>query len=149
MNLEIGDVVDTNLKKEIIMDHYLNPKNKVSIDNPEYIKVNTNSESCIDNIDIYILFKDDKIADIKFSGEACAISTSSTSIMITNLIGMTILEAEEYIKNFEAMINEEPYNGDLLKEGIVYDDIYKQNNRKNCALLPYVGLKKAISDYRK
>ena len=141
--------MDQNLKKEIIMDHYLNPKNKITIDDSKYIKMNTNNESCIDNLDFYVLFKDDKIEDIKFDGEACAISTSSTSIMITNLIGMTILEAEDYIRNFEAMINEEDYNSELLKEANAYDDIYKQNNRKNCALLPYKGIKKAIAEYRK
>ena len=140
--------MDENLKKEIIMDHYLNPKNKCTTEDLRYIKVNTNNESCVDNLDFYILFNDEKIEDIKFDGEACAISTSSTSIMITNLIGMTINEAEEYIKNFEAMVNEEEYNSDLLNEAIAYDDIYKQNNRKNCALLPYKGIKKAIAEYR-
>lgn len=141
-------MMDQNLKKEIIMDHYLNPKNKISTDDSRYIKVNTNNESCIDNLDFYVLFNGDKIEDIKFDGEACAISTSSTSIMITNLIGMTILEAEEYIRNFEAMINEEEYNSEILNEANAYDDIYKQNNRKNCALLPYKGIKKAILEYR-
>ena len=141
--------MDSNLKREIIMDHYLNPKNKIKTDDKNYVKVNTNNESCIDNLDIYILFKDNKIEDIKFDGEACAISTSSTSIMITNLIGKNIEEAKEYIENFENMINEEDYNKDILNEALVYDDIYKQNNRKHCALLPYMGIKKAISEYLK
>ena len=141
--------MDQSVKKEIIMDHYLNPKNKVTIDDPKYIKVNTNNESCIDNLDFYVLFNNDVIEDIKFDGEACAISTSSTSIMITNLIGMTIKEAEDYICNFEAMVNEEKYNSEILNEAIAYDDIYKQNNRKNCALLPYKGIRKAIAEYRK
>ena len=140
--------MDQEIKKEIIMDHYLNPKNKITIEDSRYIKVNTNNESCIDNLDFYILFNDDKIEDIKFDGEACAISTSSASIMITNLIGMTINEEEEYISNFESMINEQDYNSDILKEANAYDDIYKQNNRKNCALLPYKGIKKAIAEYR-
>lgn len=141
--------MDQNLKKEIIMDHYLNPKNKISTNNKDYLKVNTNNESCIDNLDIYILIKNDKIEDIKFDGEACAISTSSTSIMITNLVGKTLEEAEEFINNFEAMINERKYNSEILNEANAYDDIYKQNNRKNCALLPYKGIKKAIAEYRK
>ncbi|MBQ6687558.1 MAG: SUF system NifU family Fe-S cluster assembly protein [Bacilli bacterium] len=141
--------MDTNLKKEIIMDHYLNPKNKITTDDSRYVKVNTNNESCIDNLNFYVLFNGDLIEDIKFDGEACAISTSSSSIMITNMIGKTIAEAEEYINNFEAMINEEKYNSDILNEANAYDDIYKQNNRKNCALLPYKGIKKAIAEYRK
>lgn len=139
--------MDSSIKKEIIMDHYLNPKNKERVDDSRYIKVNTNNESCIDNLDFYVLINNGIIEDIKFDGEACAISTSSTSIMISNLIGLAINEAEEFINNFEAMINEEEYNSDILNEAIAYDDIYKQNNRKNCALLPYKGIKKAIQEY--
>lgn len=137
--------MDENLRRDIILDHYQNPKNKESVCDERYLKVNSNNESCIDNIDIYLLIEDDLIKDIKFQGEACAISTSSTSIMITNLSGKTIEEAKEYIKNFEAMINEEEYNEEILNEGIVYNEIYKQNNRKHCALLPYIGIKKILN----
>ena len=130
--------------REIILENATHPENRETVDNPQYIKVNSNNESCIDNIDIYVLYEDGIIKDIKFNGEACAISTSSTSIMITNLIGKTLEEAQEYIKNFENMVNEEEYNPDILNEGLAYNEIYKQNNRKTCALLPYVGIKKII-----
>ena len=80
-------------------------------------------------------------------GEACAISTASTSIMIKNLIGKSIKEAKDYINNFYHMCNEEEYNESILNEGLAFQDIYKQNNRKNCALLPYKGILKAIEDY--
>ncbi len=139
--------MDENLRREIILDHYQNPKNKESVEDTRYQKINSNNESCIDNIDIYVLIEEGIIKDIKFQGEACAISTSSTSIMITNLIGKTIEEAKEYIQNFEAMVNEKEYNEELLKEGIVYNEIYKQSNRKTCALLPYIGIKKLIDQY--
>ena len=39
------------------------------------------------------------------------------------------------------------FNQDELNEGIVFSDIYKQSNRKNCAILPYKGILNAISDY--
>ena len=44
---------------------------------------------------------------------------------------------------------EEKYDANILNEAIVYEDIYKQNNRKNCALLPYKGLKEALENYLK
>ena len=137
--------MDRELKRAIIMENYSNPKNRIRKGN--YEKVNTSNESCIDNIDLYVDIKDNKIKDITFDGEACAISISSTSIMINNLIGKTIPEAKEYIANFENMINEEDYDKDLLKEAVVYDEIYKQSNRKTCALLPYKGIKKIIDKY--
>ena len=141
--------MDSNTKRDIIMEHYSHPKNRIRTEDPNYLKINTNNSSCIDNLDIYIKIKNNKIEDIVFDGEACAISISSTSIMITNLIGKTVQEAIEYINNFEAMVNEEKYDREILNEALVYDDIYKQNNRKNCALLPYKGIKKVLEDYLK
>lgn len=136
--------MDENLRREIILEHYQNSKNRQTVEDERYIKVNSNNESCIDNIDIYILLEDNLIKDIKFNGEACAISTASTSIMIENLIGKTMEEAKKYIDNFEAMVHEKEYDETILNEGIVFQNIYKQNNRKTCALLPYVGIKKAL-----
>ncbi len=140
--------MDENLRREIIMEHYQNPRNKKECQDSTYEKVNTNNESCIDNLDIYVKIEDEKIKDICFNGEACAISTSSCSIMITNLIGKTIEEAKNFIQNFEHMILEEDYEETILNEAIVYNEIYKQNNRKNCALLPYQGIKKILEQQK-
>lgn len=138
--------MDENLRREVIMDHYQNPRNKKRIQDESYQKVNTNNASCIDNLDIFVKVENGIIKDLCFDGEACAISTSSCSIMTTNLIGKTLTDAKEYIKNFENMINEEPYDEELLKEALAYNEIYKQQNRKNCALLPYKGIKKVLEE---
>ena len=139
--------MDPETKREIIMDNYLNPLNKETPVEEDYEKVNSNNESCIDNIDIYVKIEDKVIKDIKFNGEACAISTSSTSIMINNLIGMSVKDALNYINNFDNMVNEKEYDEEVLNEAIVYNDIYKQNNRKHCALLPYIGIKKILEKH--
>ncbi|MEG2351208.1 MAG: SUF system NifU family Fe-S cluster assembly protein [Bacilli bacterium] len=136
--------MDNNLKKDIILSHYENPINKGLKSGEGYEKVNMNSESCIDNIDLIIKIEDNVIKDIRFDGEACAISTSATSIMIELFLEKTVEEALEITKNYEAMINEMPYDKEILKEANVYDDIYKQANRKKCALLPYIGIKKIL-----
>ena len=141
--------MDSNLRREIIMDNYQDPMNRGLIDDDSYLKVNTNSESCIDNLDYMMKIDDNKIIDIRFDGEACAISTSATSIMIRNLIGKSIEEAKELLNNYKNMINEKEYNEDLLGELIVYDEIYKQPNRKNCALLPTVAIDKMIGELEK
>ncbi len=140
-------MLDPELRKEIIMEHYLNPLNRNSIEDKKYIKVNSNSETCIDNIDLYVLFDDNKIKDIHFNGEACAISTSATSIMIKLLIGKEISEVKEIMNNYYNMINEKEYNEDLLEEACCYEDIYKQQNRIGCATIPWKGLEKAIKEY--
>ena len=139
--------MDSELKREIIMEHYQNPINRKIINDESYEKVNTANESCIDNIDMYILIKDNVIKDICFDGEACAISISSTSIMIKNLIGKSVKEAKEYINNFLNMVNEKNYDKDILNEAYVYEDIYKQSSRKTCATLPYRGILKVLEKY--
>lgn len=141
--------MDNEVKREIILEHFQNPINKEEINDSDYIKVNSNNQNCIDNIDIFIKFENNYIKDIKFMGEACAISTASTSIMIKNLIGKKIEDAKDYINNFYSMCNEDNYNDNTLQEGLAFSDIYKQSNRKNCALLPYKGILKAIEEYEK
>lgn len=136
--------MDPNIRREILLDNYQNPTGHGLTKNLDYIKINTNNESCIDNLDIMYKLKDGKIEDICFDGEACAISTSATSIMIQMLIGKSKEEAQKILENYEAMINEQPYDRELLGELNVYDEIYKQPNRKKCALLPFESLKKAI-----
>ena len=140
--------MEPELKREIIMENYLHPYNKEEVIDDRYIKVNSNNESCIDNIDLFILFEDDRIKDIKFTGEACAISTSATSIMIKLLIDKTIAEVLDIATNYDNMINEKEYDKEVLQEALCYDDIYKQANRKTCATLPWKGIIKAIEQYK-
>jgi nitrogen fixation NifU-like protein len=93
-----------------------------------------------------IKIEDNIIKDIRFDGVACAISTSATSIAIKTLIGKTIEEALDFINEYENMINEKKYNSNILGEAIVYDEIYKQPNRKKCALLPIIGIKRILNE---
>lgn len=141
--------MNQNLRRSIILEHYQNPVNKGLIKDDNYILVNTNNESCIDEINLMVKLENDKIVDARFDGEACAICTSSTSIMIDTIIGKTIDEAINILNNFKNMIDEEDYNPDILEQAIVYDDIYKQANRKKCALLPWWGLEKVINKVKK
>ena len=138
--------MDKDLKREIILDNYQNPYNKKEIDDDSYIKINTNNESCIDNLDIYFRVEDGFIKDAGFNGEACAISTSATSIMLRNLIGKSVECVKEILVNYQNMINEKEYDKDLLRDLNVYDEIYLQPNRKNCALLPAKAADKLIKE---
>lgn len=136
--------MDEHLKRSIMIEHYQNPLNKGLIDDDTYKRINMNSKTCIDNLDFACKIKNGIIEDVRFDGEACAISTSSASIMTELLKGKTIEEAFDIIKNYENMIEEKPYDSNLLEDANCYDEIYKQPNRKKCALLPYEGLKKIL-----
>jgi nitrogen fixation NifU-like protein len=140
--------MDSNLKREIIVDNYQNPVNRKIIDDDSFIVASTISDSCIDNITLYVKFKDDVIMDIYFDGEACAITTSATSIMIKMLIGKTIDYANKLMENYYSMIDEGKYDETILGELNAYDGISKQPNRKKCAIFPFETLKKVIKKYK-
>ena len=109
---------------------------KLIRENPEMVKENIRKK-----------FQDDKIEDIAFEGEACAISISSASIMTSNLKGKTVEDAITYITNMEAMLNDKEYNPNVLKEAVVYEDT-KNTSRKTCTWLPYAALKKILENYK-
>ena len=138
--------MDSNLCREIILDNYQDPMNRGLIEDDSYMKVNTNSESCIDNLDFMMKVEDGIVKDIRFDGEACAISTSASSIMIRSLIGKKLEEVNIIIDNYRKMINEEEYDSEILGELNVYDEICKQPNRKNCALLPSVAIREMLEE---
>ncbi len=140
--------MDNELRREIIMDNYMYPFHKETPKDTEgYVKVNSNNESCIDNIDIYIKIENDIIKDIYFNGEACAISTSATSVMIKLLMNKRIDEVLELCDAYDEMIESGKVT-EKLEEAMAYGEIYKQQNRKHCALLPWIGLKKALEKYQ-
>ena len=138
--------MDSELKREIILDNYNSPFHKGLKNEKGYIKANTNNESCIDNIDIELKIENGKVVDATFDGEACAISTSATSIFLRKIIGKSVLEVKELIKNYENLIDEKQYDEELLGELMAYDTIYMQPNRKHCALLPVDTINKILKE---
>ena len=141
--------MDSELKRSIILDNYENPINRGRCNQDEgYILENSRNVSCIDNIDLYVKIEDNIIKDIKFDGEACVISISSSSIMSNILIGKSVEEALNIIDNYKNMIEEKDYNKDILEEAIVYEDMYKQPSRKKCATLSWDGIARVLKKYR-
>ncbi len=142
--------MDQELKRNIILDHYQNPRNKQLVEDKSYILENMNNTSCIDEVNVQIKINDDNIVeDVRFDGEACAMCTSSASIMVETLIGKTVDEVKNILINYNNMIDEKEYDPSVLEQAIVYNDVYKQPNRKKCVLLPWWGIEKAISSIEK
>lgn len=137
---------DPQLMREIIMDHYQHPRNRGLSDDSSYVSVNMNSDTCIDNLDIQVKFEGDIIKDVRYDGEACAICTSSTSIMSELVIGKTKEEAMEIINNYLNMIYEREYDEDMLEEAIAFKNTHKQANRIKCATLGWNGVVKLIEE---
>ena len=138
--------MDSDMKRSIILDNYNNAKNRGIPSTDEYKKINSNNQSCIDNIDIYVKLDGEIIKDIKYSGEACVIAISSTSILSDLLIGKSINDANKILENYFNMIEEKEYDKDILGEAIVYEDLYKQPSRKTCGTLFARGISKLFNE---
>lgn len=138
--------MDDNLRREVILENYQDPFHKGLVEDDSYSKVNTSSDSCIDDLDFMMKIENGIIQDICFDGEACAISTSASSILIRKLVGKTVKDAWTILNHYKAMIDEKEYDADILGELNVYNEIYKQPNRKNCALLPDRAIEKLLGE---
>ena len=141
-------MMDSNLKRSIILEHYQNPHGRGLIDDDTYLKTNMNNESCIDELNIMVKVEDNIIKDIKFDGEACALCISSASIMVDTLKGKTVEETENILQNFLNMAKEKEYDKDVLEEAIVYDDVSKSPNREKCVLLSWWGIEKILNELK-
>jgi len=144
--MEGNTLMDNEMKRSIILDNYQNARNRGIPQGDDYIKINSNNQSCIDNIDIYVKLNGDVIEDIKYQGEACVIAISSTSILSDMLIGKTIGEARDILENYFKMIEEEEYDSHVLGEAMVYEDMYKQPSRKTCATLFVRGISEVLKN---
>ena len=133
------------LYNDVIMDHYTLSPNKRDLEQCSCQMKGTNP-SCGDEITIKIKVENDMITDMAFLGTGCAISMSSTSIMIDLIKGKNIKEAFEIIKNFKNMINKETQNIESLEEAVVFKNIGNMPARIKCDTLCYNTLEKMLKE---
>jgi nitrogen fixation protein NifU and related proteins len=142
-------MMDNEIKREIMLDHYSNPNNKKAINDDRYKSVHNASESCIDDITVYMLAENGVIVDCKFDGVACTISTSSTDIMCDLVIGKSFAEARKIINEYYKMIDEKPFDENTLEEANCFDTLYKQANRIKCGTIGIHAIEELINEYER
>ena len=124
---------------DLIMEHSMNSYNKKKLENADFEEKGHNP-NCGDEITLEIKLDGDIIKDMAFTGHGCAISTSSTSIMIDTLKGKTVKEAKEIIKTFIKMIKREELSEkeqESLEDAIAFKNISNMPARVKCALLAW------------
>lgn len=124
---------------EIILEAANSKKNFRKLDNPDIEELGHNP-SCGDELTIYAKIKDGVIEDASFTGEGCAISRASTSIMIDLIKGKTESEAKELIRIFLGMIRGEEISKEdfkKLKDARMFEGIKQLPARAKCATLAW------------
>jgi len=94
-----------DLYREIILDHYRNPRNRGELPTPPAHAETGFNPLCGDEITLYVQVEDGKLADVKLTGQGCSISQSSASMMSTAVKGRSIDEARAVIRRFKAMMS--------------------------------------------
>ncbi|WP_435067957.1 Fe-S cluster assembly sulfur transfer protein SufU [Haloplanus sp. C73] len=86
----------SDMYRQQILDHYKNPRNHGALEDPTFSHVGENP-SCGDTIQIDVQLADDgeTIEYVSFSGDGCAISQASASMLTQQLPGMTLDELSE------------------------------------------------------
>ena len=87
-----------DIYREIILDHYRNPRNKGKLPDAD-VSIHDSNPLCGDEIDIHLKVDGDKIRDVKFEGRGCAISQASASMLTEMVMGKPLTSIRELSKD--------------------------------------------------
>ncbi|AIF44048.1 Fe-S cluster assembly sulfur transfer protein SufU [Virgibacillus sp. SK37] len=135
------------LYRQVIMDHYKNPRNKGVIEG-DVLTVDMNNPTCGDRIQLQLQVEDGIVQEAKFDGEGCSISMASASMMTQAVKGKKIDEALEMSELFSKMMLGEDVDMDKLSlEDIeALQGVAKFPARIKCATLAWKAMEKGVNE---
>ncbi|RME92983.1 MAG: SUF system NifU family Fe-S cluster assembly protein [Candidatus Hydrogenedentota bacterium] len=139
------------LYQQVILDHNHHPRNFGAIQNPD-CEAEGYNPLCGDHYKVYCTLDGDKIKEIRFSGEGCAISKSSASIMTEILQGRSKEEVLRILDAFQKMIKGEELkeeDEEILDKAAVLAGVKDYPMRVKCATLAWHTLKAALEAFEK
>ncbi|WP_439644800.1 Fe-S cluster assembly sulfur transfer protein SufU [Caldalkalibacillus mannanilyticus] len=133
------------LYRQVIMDHYKNPRNRGEITDGA-LTVNMNNPTCGDRIQLHMIVEDGIIQNAKFDGEGCSISLASASMMTDAIKGLDVEKALALSAIFSKMMLGEEYDeGDFdLGDIEALQGVAKFPARIKCATLAWKALEKGV-----
>ena len=133
---------------ELIMEHSTSKHNKRKLDHSD-VHEKGHNPSCGDEITLELKLNKDVIEDLAFTGQGCAISQASTSIMIDLIKGKTIKEALNLTETFIGMIKREITDDEelyKLEDAMAFKNISNMPARVKCAVLAWHTLQEALNN---
>ncbi|UOE93679.1 MULTISPECIES: Fe-S cluster assembly sulfur transfer protein SufU [Bacillaceae] len=142
--MSLGNNLDT-LYRQVIMDHYKNPRNRGEFDG-DSLTVNMNNPTCGDRIQLQMKVEDGKITDAKFVGEGCSISMASASMMTQAVKGLEVKEALVMSDIFSDMMLGKDYDDSTFDLGDIeaLQGVAKFPARIKCATLAWKAMEKGL-----
>lgn len=133
-----------DLYQELILDHNQHPHHYGDLPGHTH-QAHGHNPLCGDELDVYLQIEDNKIKNISFMGQGCAISKASASIMTDELIGKTLEEANKIFESFHEMLTQEGATGELLTKAQVFSGVREFPARVKCATLAWHTFQEAKS----
>ncbi|MFC0523852.1 Fe-S cluster assembly sulfur transfer protein SufU [Pontibacillus salicampi] len=135
------------LYRQVIMDHYKNPRNKGALEG-DHLTVNMNNPTCGDRIELQLQVEDDKVVDAKFDGEGCSISLSSASMMTQAIKGKSVEEAVKMSGIFSDLMQGKEVDVDMDDLGDIQalQGVAKFPARIKCATLPWKAMEQGVEE---
>jgi nitrogen fixation protein NifU and related proteins len=146
MSGQAGMIPIDELYKEVLLDHYSDPRNADALQRPT-VKVEGHNPVCGDEIKLSLQISEQGIIkEVCACTQGCCISVASGSMMAVELKGKSIEDAEKMIQSFRLMMS-----GDEVLESESGDfealsGVKKFPVRIKCALLAWVALEQAIQE---
>ena len=139
-----------DLSREIILDHYQNPRNHGRLESPTLANRGHNP-LCGDEIEVSLTIEppEGRISEILFTGRGCSISQASASMMTEVVKGQTVDQAQAAVQRFtQSMANRQPPPAELEEELDALQGVKKYPARVKCALLPWTTLRETVDLYK-
>jgi nitrogen fixation protein NifU and related proteins len=131
--------------KEVILDHYKNPRNKREMPDAE-LTCSKNNPLCGDEITVYVHAEDGKVLEVSFVGQGCSISQSSASMMTEAVSGKTVEEVDQLSASVRGMLSGEVEpDEDAFGELVALKGVVKYPIRVKCAVLAWDVLQEALA----
>ena len=138
------------LYQSVILDHSRKPRNFGELHGEGCVHVHGDNPSCGDEIDVYVKFTGDgAVEDIKFSGQGCAISQASASMMTKKIKGQPRAAAAKIASVFRGIVTGEdrqPQEEEALGELILLEGVQHFPQRVKCAMLAWRALEQAMNE---
>lgn len=136
------------LYQELILDHYRRPRNRGKLEHPD-ITIRKKNPLCGDLIDLQVQFDGDTLQEVRFTGEGCAISQASASMLTQRLKGKSTAEAAQIMDRFSRMVRgEEGAADESLGDLRALSGVSRLPVRHPCALLAWESLAEALASRR-
>jgi nitrogen fixation NifU-like protein len=140
----MNNALDT-MYREVILDHYKNPRGKKKLDHAD-VKNEGKNPACGDEIEVEVEFDGDTVKNLSVSCAGCAISVASGSMLYEVIKGKSLDEVRKIARVVKAMLKGEEYDADGIDLGDldVLEGVRQFPVRIKCALLSWVTLVDAI-----